>query len=193
VAVEPTDAEIIVWSLDEPAVFTEIFDRHFAPVFGYIGSALGRQAAEDIASEVFLRAFEARHRFDPAYRSAKSWLFGIASNLIQDHLRRLARRYRANQRSVTSEIDSESFEDEVASRLDAEASAPLVVEALRALRPEEASVVLLRVLEDMAYRDIADSLGIPIGTVRSRLSRARVNLRNFLSIIDELDIGDNDE
>jgi RNA polymerase sigma-70 factor (ECF subfamily) len=81
----------------------------------------------------------------------------------------------------------------VASRLDAEASAPLVVEALRALRPEEASVVLLRVLEDMAYRDIADSLGIPIGTVRSRLSRARVNLRNFLSIIDELDIGDNDE
>ena len=187
---ERSDPELISASLNEPSVFTEIFDRHFPAVFGYVGSAVGRHRAEDIASEVFLRAFESRRRFNPGYRSARPWLFGIASNLIQDHLRRQARQYRAYQRSAVREFETENFEDATASRLDADAATSLIVEALAALRPEEAPVVLLYVLEDMSYQEIANTLSIPIGTVRSRLNRGRSKLRNLLSSIDESDTGE---
>lgn len=148
--------------------------------------------AEDVSGEVFLRAFKDRHRFDPTYQSARPWLYGIASNLVQDHRRRSARRYRAYNRISAADVVAVGFEDEVAARVDAAASSGMLHKALLALRPEQAVVVVvvLYVIEDRTYQDIADILEIPIGTVRSRLSRARQMLRNSIGPIDEQDPGD---
>lgn len=192
-AEEPTDGELIRRSLDNPDLFTDIFTAHYSAIFRFVSGALDRQRAEDIAGEVFLRAFRDRHRFDPTYESARPWLYGIASNLVQDHLRQKARQYRAYQRTGLADIAETGFEDEVASRADAAESAPVLQAALMALRAEEASVVLLYVTEDRTYQEIADILRIPIGTVRSRLSRARQTLRTSWADIDEPDTGGHNE
>lgn len=191
VAKEHTDSELIRLSLGDPDVFAQVFTRHYRSVFGLAAAGLGRQAAEDVAGEVFLRAFANRHRFDPTYHSARPWLLGIASNLIQDHRRRTARQHRAYSR-IAGELPTAGFEQDVAARVDAAASSSVLHEALGALRPEQAAVVLLYVTADHSYQDIADILEIPIGTVRSRLSRARQKLRNSLGPIDE-QVRDDDE
>lgn len=192
-AKKPTDGELIQLSLEDPDLFAEIFDAHYAAIYRFASAALGRLRAEDIAGEVFVRAFESRHRFDPSYESARPWLYGIASNLIQDHLRKTARQHRAYQRAATGEEAQSGFENEVASRVDAARSIPGLMDALMALREEEASVVILFVAGDRTYQEIASILEIPIGTVRSRLSRARQTLRNWRTDIDEEDPGDHDE
>lgn len=192
-AEEFTDGELIRRSLEHPDVFTEIFTAHYSAIFGVVSAALGRSQAEDIAGEVFLRAFRDRHRFDPTYESARPWLYGIASNLVQDHLRRTARQYRAYERTVTQNSAESGFEDDVASKVDAAESAPVLLRALTALRPEDAAVVFLYVAGDRTYQEIGDILEIPIGTVRSRLSRARQNLRNSWPDIDEQDTGGHNE
>lgn len=193
VADEPTDGELIRRSLDAPDLFAEIYTAHYTAIFRYVSSAFDRQWAEDIAGEVFLRAFRDRDRFDPTYETARPWLYGIASNLIQDHLRQTARQYRAFERTGLPDNAGGGFEDEVASRVDAAGAAPILQEALTALRPEEASVVLLYVTGDRTYQEIADVLKIPIGTVRSRLSRARQTLRNSWADIDEPETGGHSE
>lgn len=192
-AKKSTEGELIHLSLEDPDLFAEIFAAHYTPIFRFVSAALDRQRAEDIAGEVFLRAFDSRHRFDPSYESARPWLYGIASNLIQDHLRKAARQHRAYQRAANGDDAESGFENEVASRVDAAESIPDLRDALMDLRTEEASVVLLYVAGDRTYQEIADILGIPIGTVRSRLSRARQNLRNWRTNIDEQDPGGIDE
>ena len=135
-AKKPTDGELIQLSLEDPDLFAEIFDAHYAAIYRFVSAALGRLRAEDIAGEVFVRAFESRHRFDPSYESARPWLYGIASNLIQDHLRKTARQHRAYQRAATGEEAQSGFENEVASRVDAARSIPGLMDALMALRSE---------------------------------------------------------
>lgn len=174
------DSDLIVASWDQPQIFAEIFLRHYSAVFGFVGAALGVDVAADIASEVFLRAFEQRHRYRTEYRSARPWLMGIASNLVADHHRKHARERRAYRRAANREMAVDDFADEAAQRLHADALSSLLVEALSLLRTEEVSVVALFVLEQMTYKEIAQTLDIPEGTVRSRLSRARTRLRNLL-------------
>jgi RNA polymerase sigma-70 factor (ECF subfamily) len=186
------DSEVIVSSWEEPGLFAEIFERHYSAVFGFVGAAVGVDPAGDITSEVFVRAFELRRRYKPEYRSARPWLLGIAANLISDHYRKQARQYRAYQRSAGRDQYMTEFEEEAAARSDARAASPLLIRAMETLRVEEVSVFSLFVLEDMSYRDIAEALGIPEGTVRSRLSRARSSLRNLLADSSELKPGGND-
>lgn len=186
---ESSDSDLIVGSWEESELFGEIFERHYAAVFGFVGAAVGRDAAGDIAAEVFVRAFQLRRRFRTEYRSARPWLFGIASNLVSDHYRRQARQHRAYQRSVGRESATVDFEDEAVARSDAGSVSDLLTEALKSLRAEEVAVVALFVLEDMSYAEISETLGIPEGTVRSRLSRARARLRNLVGSWDEQDKG----
>lgn len=188
-----SDSEVIVASWEQPGLFAEIFERHYSAVFGFVGAAVGVDVAGDIASEVFLRGFELRRRYKPEYRNARPWLLGIASNLISDHHRKQARQYRAYQRSAGRDQPLTDFEDEAAARSDARAVSPLLIRAMASLRVEEVSVVSLFVLEDMSYKEIAETLGIPEGTVRSRLSRARRRLRNLLADSSELERGGSDD
>jgi RNA polymerase sigma-70 factor, ECF subfamily len=189
--IEPTtDAEIIVASFDEPQLFAVIFDRHYRAVYRFVVGAVGPSDGPDIAAEVFARAFEFRRRYDPIYKHARPWLWGIASNLVNDYYRRRARQKRAYWRVFRPDLYDLGFDDDVVSRVAAEAERPHIASAILQLRSEEAEVVLLFVLGAMSYAEIAQSLGIPEGTVRSRLSRGRKRLRNLTTAQRELDSND---
>lgn len=188
-----SDSELIRASLGEPDCFALVFDRHFSSVFRFVGASVRRDHVADISSEVFVRAFEQRSRYNLAYRSARPWLLGIASNLIADHYRKQAREDRAYRRASATAAGSQDFENGTSERVDAEMSSPLLRKALEALRPEDVSIVVLFAVEQMTYREIASALGIPEGTVRSRLSRARVRLRNFIEASGELKLDETNE
>lgn len=81
--------------------FTEVHDRHFAAIYRYVAGRLGAQAAEDIAAETFLVAFDRRKTFDATRGDVRAWLFGIATNLVSRHRRKEARHYRALSRLET--------------------------------------------------------------------------------------------
>lgn len=185
-----TDAELLIASRDRPEVFGELFRRHHRAVFAYAVRSVGPDVGADVAAEVFVRAFRVRDRFDPMYDSAKPWLLGIASNLVSDHWRSQGRRTRAHAKAALRERELEPFDVEAVDRLDASARGDRLRVALAALRPEEARVVSLLAIAGLTYNEIAEVEGVPIGTVRSRLSRARVRLRNLLGDSDESGVHD---
>jgi RNA polymerase sigma-70 factor (ECF subfamily) len=162
------DRELIRDSLDQPDVFVGIFDRHFRSIYGYLARRLGSDLASDLASEVFARAFEARRRYDMSQPDAAPWLYGIATNLVRHHHRAEARRLRAYA-SLAPELSvaahGESWND------------PRIARALVNMRSADREVLLLFVWGDLEYAQIAALLGVPVGTVRSRLHRARKQLR----------------
>lgn len=166
---QPSDAAVIVRSLDQPHAFAPIFDRHFDAVHSYARRRLGQTLAEEIASETFIRAFDNRRSFDSARVDARPWLFGIAANLMRRHWRTERRRLRALER----------LEPTAAAETDQHDRADLVA-ALDALPAREREALLLYALVDLSYEEIAEALDIPVGTVRSRLSRARDRIRKRL-------------
>jgi len=174
----PSDADAIRLSLETPDAFVTIFDRHYDRVFRFL-SRLAESEAADLASETFTQAFRRRARYDLARRDAAPWLFGIAMNLARGHHRGEARRYRAYGRAAAREID-ESETDAAIGRMDADLHHARLVSALGALPLRERDVLLLFAWADLGYEEIATALGIPIGTVRSRLSRGRERMRREL-------------
>lgn len=180
--VTPTDAEVIRRSLSRPQAFEVIFDRHFDAVHRFAVGRVGIQDAADVAAETFARAFDRRSRFRPDRRSALPWLFGIAVNVCRERTRRAARGERASYRlSVRPDQLGDSFESDLMARVDAERLIPDLVAALRGLSDAEYALLMLAGESDLSYQDMADLLGIPIGTVRSRLARARRRLRIALA------------
>ena len=79
---EPSDADVVRASLDEPADFAELWHRHAPDLHRFVTRRLGPSAADDVAAETFEIAFRNRHRFDLSRTSARPWLYGIAANLI---------------------------------------------------------------------------------------------------------------
>lgn len=181
----PSDADIIRVSLSEPEEFGLLFDRHYRAVFSYAVRSIGVSEGQDVASETFVQAFRSRHRFDLSYRSARPWLLGIASNLISNRYRSFERRDRAYGRAAGRVQDRDEFDMAAAERLDATVHSARVREALESLRPQERTVVTLFVFAGLSYREISHALGVSEGTVKSRLSRGRVNLRNLLRDVGE--------
>jgi RNA polymerase sigma-70 factor (ECF subfamily) len=135
--------------------------------------------ADDLAAEVFVAAFAQRQRYDLARDCARPWLYGIATNLAGSHRRQEERRYRALAR-MDARLVSPSDEDLIADRVTASAAGPALADALAALDRGDRDVLLLVALADLSYAEVAESLGIPYGTVCSRLSRARRRLRAAL-------------
>lgn len=166
---------MIAESLHDPAVFATIFDRHHRAVHHYLARRVGAAVAEDLAAETFLRAFDHRSRYNPEYPDARPWLLGWATNLLRRHRRTEARMLRALARaSHPEEIDPA---DRVADRVDAAAASGRLLEALAGLAERDRDVVLLIAWEGLSQEEVATALGIPVGTVRSRLHRARRKLR----------------
>lgn len=171
-----SDAEIIGDSLDVAELFAEIFDRHWLRIHRFCVARAG-DAGEDIAAEVFRIAFTDRSRFDQSSASARPWLFGIAANLIRRHYRSAERQSRAVLRLGQLEVPANEALDGVDVRLDAADAAPAVLRQLDGLREADREIVLLYAWADLSYAEIAEAVGVPVGTVRSRLSRARQKLR----------------
>jgi RNA polymerase sigma-70 factor (ECF subfamily) len=175
-----SDAELIATSLDDPQAFSAVFERHVDAIHRWLIRRVGPDLAEDLTAETFTRAFDRRDRFDGSYEDARPWLFGIASNLIHDHRRAELRRLRALARVRNQNAGDEDFATAAVARLDASVSGPAVAAALAALRPQEREVLLLLAWADLSYEEIAQATSLPLGTVRSRLSRARRKLRTEL-------------
>ena len=169
-----TDAEIFRRSIRDPDVFREIFERHAAAVHAYARKRIGMTAGEEILAQTFLTAFEKRARFDTSYGSARPWLLGIATNLIRHHLRE-EREHLTALRRIAREQPEAPVDDDA--RLDAQRMKPTLIDALLALSDDDRETFLLLALGQLTYEEVASGLGIPIGTVRSRIHRARTHLR----------------
>ncbi|MEU6719105.1 RNA polymerase sigma factor [Nonomuraea sp. NPDC046802] len=178
-AVEMSDASLIEQSRRHPERFGALFDRYFDDIHRYVRLRLDESIADDLAAETFLRAFRARDRYDTARTSARAWLYGIASNLVADHTRTEARRYRALARSEPPAHEP-AHDDRVAQRVSAAVMQPRLAAGLARLSPGDRDVLLLVACAQLSYEEVADALGIPEGTVGSRLSRARRKLRKHI-------------
>lgn len=166
-------------SCAEPEQFTAVHDRYFADVYRYVAARLGPQAAEDVAAETFLTAFDQRHRFDPARGGPRPWLLGIATNLVARHRRREARRYRAIAR-MGHDPRPEGHEHRVVASVAAERLQPQLAAALASLSRGERDVLLLVALAQLSYDEVAAALGVSPGTVASRLARARTKVHQLI-------------
>jgi RNA polymerase sigma factor (sigma-70 family) len=179
--VEPPDGDsaVIELSWGEPEQFAVIFSRYFGEIHRYLVRRVGAAAADDLAAEVFLAAFAKRRRFELTRDSARPWLYGIATNLVGLHRRGERRYYRALARTDPSVV-WHGDEDRVAERVTASATKPALARALGGLSRGDRDVLLLIALADLGYNEVAQALGIPYGTVCSRLSRARKQVRESL-------------
>ncbi|MEV6425550.1 RNA polymerase sigma factor [Streptomyces sp. NPDC051662] len=167
----------------EPEIFSELFDRHAAELHRYVLRRLGDGLADDIVGETFLIAFRQRHRYDTEQRHARPWLYGIAANLIGKHRRTELRAYRALARTGVDPV-TESHADAVEGQVVAEGMRGSLATALRKLNEGDRHVLLLIAWADFSYQEVATALGIPLGTVRSRLNRARKKMRVALGGIN---------
>jgi RNA polymerase sigma factor (sigma-70 family) len=174
------DAQIIEGSLRHPERFAAIFDRHAVPIQRYLTRRLGRQIADDLVAETFLTAFRTRERYDLARPDARPWLYGIATNLAAQHQRAELREYRLRA-SIGHEPAPAGHAEQVAAQVTAQAMHRLLATALAALGAGDREVLLLIAWEGLSYDETARALDIPIGTVRSRLSRARRQVRAALT------------
>jgi RNA polymerase sigma-70 factor (ECF subfamily) len=173
-----SDAEVIGRSLGDPEAFGLIYDRHAATVLRFLGRRVGAQVGEGLVGELFRIAFERRKTFDVSRASALPWLYGIGSNLLLKHRRGEARRLRASARMAAA--DEAADRRASAGALDARLLFPRVADAIEALPDGERETLLLFAWEDLSYQSLAEALDLPIGTVRSRLNRARGRLRELL-------------
>lgn len=166
---ERSDATVIGDSVGRPEAFEAIFDRHFDAVWRYLARRAGSGRADDLASATFVVAFERRDGFRPAASSARPWLFGIATNLLRNELRSEQRALSAIAR-VASDAGRGDSDHGPVEAMDLPA-------LLAALDADQRDVLLLFAWEGLSYREIAVALGVPVGTIRSRLARARARLR----------------
>ena len=169
-----TDAALIERSLLVPEAFGELFDRHWGPVYRYCTARAG-DAGEDLAAETFKLAFDRRASYELDHADARPWLLGVATNLIRSHLRSRERGRRAVERLDPASCADHA--DEAVGRAEAALLGPALVRALDGIPAGDRDALLLMAWNDLSYGEVAEALDIPLGTVRSRISRARLRLR----------------
>ena len=174
-----SDADAITASLEQPSAFAVVYDRHAGVVFRFLVRRVGRDTADELLGETFRIAFERRATFDITRPDARPWLYGIATNLIARHRRAEMRRIKATARLVATQ-SGEAVADRVAADVDARETWAVVAEAIAELPDGERDALLLLVWEELSYDEIASALQVPVGTVRSRLNRARRRIRELI-------------
>jgi RNA polymerase sigma factor (sigma-70 family) len=177
---EVSDAAHIEVSLGDPEAFTALFDRHAGPLYRYVVTLVGRPHAEDVVGETFATAFRSRRAYDLSRADARPWLFGIATNLARHYWRSEDRR-RKRECAPPSVVDvSGDHSEEAVSNVFFQGHAEVIGRALTQLDDGYREVLLLVAGPGFSYEEVSIVLGIPVGTVRSRLSRARRQLRELL-------------
>jgi len=152
-------------------------------VHRYAARRLGPEAAEDLMAETFTIAFQQRFRYNTELADARPWLFGIATNLVGRHRRAEARRLKAIGRlpsAARADGSEDAVADLVAARVSAQAVRGELALGMARLPARHRDVLLLVAWADLGYEEVARALEIPVGTVRSRLHRARRKLRDAL-------------
>jgi len=159
--------------------FRVLVARYQQPLFGFIGNMVGnRQECEDLAQEVFLAAYVHLRRYDPRRSAFSTWLYTIARNRCLNAWKRRRPVVRAAlpEPSDARTPELTLAEKELFQRLDAE---------LDALPPEQKTTFVLTELEELSHEEVARIEGVKVGTVKSRLSRARDKLRAVFARIVE--------
>jgi RNA polymerase sigma-70 factor (ECF subfamily) len=176
---EQSDAEL--WSRSrsgDPDAFGLLFERHAAAIYNFCFRRIGDWAvAEDLLSIVFLEAWRRRDKELPGDK-VLPWLFGIATNVVRNR-RRSERRYGGALRRMPKPQPERNFAERCDERVDDEQQMRGVLALLAQLRRHEQDVFVLCGWMGLSYEDAALALGVPLGTVRSRLSRARRRLREL--------------
>jgi RNA polymerase sigma factor (sigma-70 family) len=173
----PSDAELLAASVRDPDAFTELFERHWDDLYRFCLNRAG-SAGEDIAAEAFRVAFDRRKRYDVRYSDARPWLFGIATNLLRDHFRIAKREANKLKRSATLDVTSRGSGE--LEGLERQLLGPRLAAALQEIPTADRDALLLLAWADLGYEQIAYALDIPLGTVRSRIHRARQRVREHL-------------
>ena len=179
------DAEAILDSLSHPEAFAQIFDEHFPWLYGFCTRRVGAISAEDVVGETFRRAFERRHQFDTSRSSARPWLIAIAMNIIRNESRRQERERSAVARASLELAAREVPDVTVPDSLGAEALLQRVQRGLVHLPGAEYESLTLFVWDELSYEEIAEATAVPVGTVRSRIHRARQRLQVSLETADD--------
>jgi RNA polymerase sigma factor (sigma-70 family) len=178
----PSDAELVTASVRDPDAFSELFARHWDGLYRFCLNRAG-SAGEDIAAEAFRVAFDRRKRYDPSYGDARPWLFGIATNLLRDHFRTTRREERKLERSAA--LSALPRGDAAPDGLERQLLGPHLAAALQGIPAANRDALLLLAWADLDYEQIAAALEIPLGTVRSRIHRARQRVRENLDASDD--------
>nr|WP_184870280.1 sigma-70 family RNA polymerase sigma factor [Kutzneria kofuensis] len=164
-------------------VFARLFDEHARPLRGYLAGRVGADTADDLVAETFLVALRRWPSFDPAQAPVRGWLYGIATNLLRNHLRQEIRGYRATARAAAAS-EQEPHDTRAAERVDAENATRSLAAALAALGRQERDVLLLTSWAGLTPAEVAVATGVPASTVRSQLHRVREKLRATLAAND---------
>ena len=162
--------------------FDEAFAAEFAPLHRYLARRVGASAADDLAAETFVVAFRNWGKLDPE-RAVRPWLFGIAANVMRHHWRKERRMLRAYARTGLDPVFAE--DDDAVERADASVRRLELAEMLAALSRDEREILLLHAWAGLTDTEIAEALGLPIGTMKSRFSRTREKLRNQLGEVGQ--------
>jgi RNA polymerase sigma factor (sigma-70 family) len=169
-----------VATLDDPSAFGALFERHARAIYNYcFRRTADWPSAEDLTSLVFLEAWRRRETVVLESESALPWLYGVATNVLRNR-RRSERRHRAALERLPRERGID-FADDVDGRLDDERRMAATLRALARLPRHEQDVVALCAWAGLSYEEAALALELPVGTVRSRLSRARARMRGLTS------------
>jgi RNA polymerase sigma factor (sigma-70 family) len=174
----PTDGELIAEAVSSPVRFALVFDRHYDTVRRYLRARVDAGVAEDLTSDTFVAALASLSRFDTRQDSARPWLLGIATNILRHHRRAEVRSQKATAR-LPFPVAADDTVDAPA-RLDSLSAAPHLAAALLKLKADDRDVLLLFGVAELSYDEIAYALSIPVGTVKSRLNRARRQVRTAL-------------
>jgi len=170
----------------DPDAFGALFDRHGRAIYNHLFRRCADwSAAEDLTSVVFLEAWRMRHRVELDRESALPWLLGVATKVVLNHRRGL-RRYRAALSRVpipeigaSASAGVQDFADDLVERVAAESEMRLILALVKRLPERDRQVLELCAWDGLNYEEAALVLCVPVGTVRSRLSRARKRLREL--------------
>ena len=186
-----TDQEVVALARDgREAAYRELIRRYERPVFSLVLRMVpDRQLAEDLSQETFIKALNAIGSYRPEYKFS-SWIFKIANNAAIDHLRRreldTLSLDGAPHAATPEEIEATALQvgdkgETPLEELEARELGSAIERAIAQLRPEYRACILLRHVEGLAYEEIAQSLDLPLGTVKTYIHRARHELRDLLA------------
>lgn len=174
---QPSDRELWQSVASEPdAAFGALFDRHASAVYNYCFRRSGDwAAAEDLMAATFLEAWRRRDDVQLAGDSLRPWLLGVATNLMRNHGRSKRRRDAALKR-VTTDASQDGLADDVVARVDDERRMTELLRLISSMSLREREVIALVLWSGLSYEEASLALRVPVGTVKSRLSRARRRL-----------------
>ena len=167
----------------DSAAFAELFDEYSDLIYNVAFRRTGSwDVSEEIVSTVFLEAWRQRATVSDYEGSIRPWLLGVALNLIRRFWRQADRQQRASLRLVSNHNHLDHASD-VAERLDAEQTMSRILDSLERIPYDQREVIQLWAWEELTYDEIAAVLEVPIGTVKSRLHRARDTLQRTANTV----------